>query len=313
MPRRAASEGKPYTSNPACIWSELAFKVQLEAAAGVRGGRSAKIGICRKAAWKKASRDADECHIVRVVQDVEDIERGGQNRAVFFLFLEVEIVRHINVEVQQPRPMQRIARSRTAVRAVVEHSVTIQILSGGDVDGLAGIRLESYSEREETGRLEGAKQIQFVAAVIIGARPIQIREIAVAGEIGDAAGVVVRLAKDVLRLSGKIFGRLAAKRNLERIALLIAFRFHLADLAERRVGPGQVIGRKRSVDVTRHEEIDPARAHVGGAERALRSDLPLNASAVLNNLRDSGVRIEDYQAGGHANKVRRRDRIRNES
>jgi len=62
-----------------------------------------------------------------------------------------------------------------------------------------------------------------VAAVIVGARPIKIREVAVAGKIRDATGVVVGLAESVLRLAGKIFGRLATKVQFERIALLVAF------------------------------------------------------------------------------------------
>jgi hypothetical protein len=42
-----------------------------------------------------------------------------------------------------------------------------------------------------------------MAATIVGARPIEPRKIAVAGEIGDATRIVVGLAEGALRLAGK--------------------------------------------------------------------------------------------------------------
>src|SRR5258708_35255435 len=118
---------------------EFAFEIQLKAATGVGRGGETKIG----------ARDTDEGHIVRMIQDIENIESRGQYGTVFFLFLEMEIVSDVDVKIQKTRPVQRIARRQSAIRAVVENTVTIRIESGDYIDRLARVRLKRDPEAQE--------------------------------------------------------------------------------------------------------------------------------------------------------------------
>ena len=136
--RLPVANGPPKTK-PLKLRLEFAFEIQLEAAAGVGRGGKTKIG----------ARDTDEGHIVRMIQDIENIESRGQYGTVFFLFLEMEIVSDVDVKIQKTRPVQRIARREAAVWPVVENAVTIRIESGDDVDRFPGVGLQSNAETEE--------------------------------------------------------------------------------------------------------------------------------------------------------------------
>jgi hypothetical protein len=63
----------------------------------------------------------------------------------------------------------------------LEDAVSVGVEAGDDVDRFARVSLKN-SERKETARLEVAEQIEFMAATIVGARPIEPRKIAVAGK-----------------------------------------------------------------------------------------------------------------------------------
>ena len=67
-----------------------------------------------------------------------------------------------------------------------------------------------------------AEEIEFVAPVIIGAGPFGGRVEAVAGEISDAASVVVSFAERVLNLTVEKAGRGAAEGEFEPVAFLVA-------------------------------------------------------------------------------------------
>jgi hypothetical protein len=71
---------------------KFAFDIQLEATAGVRGGREAKIGIERTAV---GSDNADEGDVVRVIEDVENVQRGRKNGPALLFFLEMKIVGNV--------------------------------------------------------------------------------------------------------------------------------------------------------------------------------------------------------------------------
>ena len=67
-----------------------------------------------------------------------------------------------------------------------------------------------------------AEEIEFVAPVIIGAGPFGGRVEAVAGEISDAASVVVSFAERVLNLTVEKARRGAAEGEFEPVAFLVA-------------------------------------------------------------------------------------------
>jgi hypothetical protein len=196
------------------------------------------------------------------------------------------------------------------VGTIIEDAVTVGVEAGDDVDGFARVSLKSNSQRKKIGGLEIAEQIEFVSTIIVRARPIKPRIIAVAGEIGDATGVVVGLAEGVWRLSGKEFCGLAAKDQFERIAFLVAVGFDLALLANGGVG-ARAVGcrRNRSIYVAGEEQINATSTDVGSAECAFGSDLALNAKAVLEDVRNAGARIQNNKAGGNALQIGGSDRI----
>src|SRR6267378_136284 len=136
--RLPVAKGPPKTK-PLKLRLEFAFEIQLEAAAGVGRGGETKIG----------THDTDEGHIVRMIQDIENIESCGEYGTVFFLFLEMEIVSNVDVKIQKTRPVQRIARRQSAIRPVVENTVAVRIESCDYVDRLAGIRLKRNAETEK--------------------------------------------------------------------------------------------------------------------------------------------------------------------
>src|ERR1700675_325465 len=145
-PRKAG----PTKGKKECKQSELAFEIELEAAAGVsRGGRT-KIGIYRAAVQVESRRDTNERDVVRMIEDIENIESRGKHRAVFFLFLEMEVVGDVDVEVQQSRTVQCIAGRKASVQAVVEYAVAVRVESRCDVHGFAGVGLKRDANAEET-------------------------------------------------------------------------------------------------------------------------------------------------------------------
>src|SRR5580704_10558836 len=101
-----------------------------------------------------------------------------------------------------------------------------------------------------------------MALVVIGARRVRIGEIAVFRKVGDAACVVVGLTEAVPDLTGEKAHRSAAEPNFQRIALLIALGLKLPLLTKIWVGPGRVIGWRRSIYIERSEHIDSSCANI---------------------------------------------------
>ena len=136
-----------------------------------------------------------------------------------------------------------------------------------------------------------------MAAVVIGARPVGGGIVTVCGKIGDAGGVVIRLAECVLNLAGEEAGRLAAKGEFEGVGFLVAVGLDLAVLAERRIG---ACGERRQgwrVGVDGTEEGNAARTDIASAKGAFSGELALDGETVLQAIRDVQAGIKGDDAG----------------
>src|SRR5438552_9253696 len=199
---------------------------------------------------------ADVGAVILVIENVERIQRDAESRRFLPRFGQHKIVRNVNVQPNQTRSVQRIAQYSD--RTIIRDSVVVIIAPGCDRDGAPGVKGERGTHSEEPARLHRSQQIELVPAIIIRTCPVSGRAVAVRGEVGDPASIVVCLAECVLYLAGKKLAGVSSKSQLQRIALLIAFRLNLPLLSQARVWSRKIVRRNGRVRIYGTKQVDPA-------------------------------------------------------
>jgi hypothetical protein len=93
------------------VSSELAFEIYLQTAARIGGGRKAKIGIDGPAI---GADDANVRDIVRVIENVENIKRGGEHGAAFFSFWKWKSCATLTSRFSSPGPRSELRGAKAA-------------------------------------------------------------------------------------------------------------------------------------------------------------------------------------------------------
>ena len=88
-------------------------------------------------------------------------------------------------------------------------------------------------------------------SIIVGSPPIRSSVIAVSGEEGNTACIVVGAAEGVLHLAGEILIKLASESKFQRISFQIAIRLHLPHLPQRWVRPENTAGNRALASIDR--------------------------------------------------------------
>ena len=125
--------------------SELEFEVELGAAWRIGGDGLAEEWGCDH---------ADEGDVVGMIQDIERVDGDGEGGEVFLFvgfWIEGEVVREVEIEIDEAGAVEGIARE--AGGAIVNHAVTVVVGAGSDVHRLAGIQRERGAEGEEIGEM----------------------------------------------------------------------------------------------------------------------------------------------------------------
>ena len=101
-------------------------------------------------AEERGGDDTDESDVVGVIQDVERIDGDSEGGDVFLFVgfrFEGEVVRHVEIEIDEAGAVEGIARR--ADGTIVNDAVAVVIGAGGDIYWLAGIQRESRAESEQ--------------------------------------------------------------------------------------------------------------------------------------------------------------------
>ena len=135
---------------------ELELHIELHAAGWLSGNRLSEQG---------RGYGPDIGHIIRMVQDIEGVQRQRDHFGFLLCLRERKVMRHVKVEINQSWARHRV--SGYCYGPIVQNAIMILIATRCDVDRLSRINRQRNAQSKELDRLGRREQIELVQPVVV--------------------------------------------------------------------------------------------------------------------------------------------------